>query len=80
METPEGMDKDQLKDLMRVFQMIAANIENWKYIQHNAHLLPRERLEQTVDQMINTFDPIIKGTQMVLEVEALTKLDPYDLI
>ena len=76
----EDMDKEQLKDLMCAWQMISANMENWKYVQHNSHLVKREQLEQTVDQMINMFAPFLEYAQMILELEALTKLDPYDLI
>lgn len=76
----EDMDKDELKDLMHSLAMAKANMENWKYIMHNSHLVERKQLEHTVEQMVNMFDPLIDGMQMAVEVEALTKLDPYDLI
>lgn len=77
---PEEIDKESLKDLMRTMSIIRANIENWKYVETNKNLLPRERLEQTIEQMLGLFDPIMLGMQTVLEVEALTRLDPDDLI
>lgn len=76
----EDMTPDQLKDFMHTITMIRANIENWKYVEANKHLLPRERLEQTIEQMINMFDPIVMAAQTQAEVEALTKFDPIDLI
>lgn len=76
----EDMTPEQLKDLMRHFAMLRANMENWKYVQHNSHLVEREQLEQTIDQMISTFDGFAESMQMVLEIEALTKFDPIDLI
>ena len=76
----EDITNDQLKDLMRHFAMLQANMENWKYVKHNSHLVKREQLEQTIDQMISTFDGFAEGMQMVLEVEALTKFDPIDLV
>lgn len=80
MSESEGLSADQIKDLMRHFAMMRANMENWKYVMHNSHLVKREQLEQTVEQMILMFEPFVEGGQMVLEVEALTKLDPHDLI
>lgn len=76
----EDMTPDQLKDLMRHFAMLKANMDNWTYVMHNRHLVDRNRLEQTVEQMVTTFDGFAEGMQMVLEVEALTKFDPLDLI
>lgn len=76
----EDMTPDQLKDLMRHFAMLKANMDNWTYVMHNRHLVDRDRLEQTVEQMVTTFDGFAEGMQMVLEVEALTKFDPLDLI
>lgn len=76
----EDMTPDQLKDLMRHFAMLKANMDNWTYVMHNRHLVDRDRLEQTVEQMVTTFDGFAEGVQMVLEVEALTKFDPLDLI
>jgi len=71
---------EQLKDLMRHFAMLKANMDNWKYVMHNRHLVKRDRLEQTVEQMVHTFDGFAEAMQMVLEVEALTTFDPNDLI
>lgn len=76
----EDMTPDQLKDLMRHFAMLKANMDNWTYVMHNRHLVERDRLEQTVEQMVSTFDGFAEAMQMVLEVEALTKFDPLDLI
>lgn len=76
----EDMTPDQLKDLMRHFAMLKANMDNWTYVMHNRHLVDRDRLEQTVEQMVTTFDGFAEGMQMILEVEALTKFDPLDLI
>lgn len=76
----EEQRKEDLKDLMHVSKIIRANIENWKYVEANKHLLPRERLEQTIEQMIGMFDPMMLGMQTALEIEALSTLDPYDLI
>ncbi len=76
----EDMSNDDIKDLMRHFAMMKANMDNWKYVMHNRHLVDRDRLEQTVEQMVRTFDGFAEGAQMALEVEALTKFDPYDLI
>lgn len=80
MPEPEGMTPDQIKDLMHVFAAMKANMENWKYVMHNAHLVERKQLEHTVEQMVSMFEPFIDGGQMILEVEALTKFDPLDLI
>lgn len=71
---------DQIKDFMRVFAMMKANMENWKYVQANSHLVERKQLEQTVDQMIAMFEPFVDGGQTALEIEALTKFDPIDLL
>lgn len=76
----EDMTPDQIKDLMRTFAMMKANMENWKYVQHNSHLVDRDRLEQTIEQMISMFEPFVDGGQMALEVEALMKFDPLDLL
>ena len=80
MPESEGLSADQIKDLMRHFAMMKANMENWKYVMHNSHLVERKQLEQTVEQMISMFEPFVDGGQMALEVEALTKFDPLDLI
>ena len=76
----EDLTAEDLKDYMRGFAMLKANMENWKYVQHNRHLVDRDRLEQTVDQMITTFDGFAEKMQMVLELKALTTFDPHDLI
>ena len=76
----EDMSKEELKDLMHTLAMAKANVENWTYVMHNAHLIERKQLEQTVEQMVSLISPLISGMQMAVEVEALTKLDPYDLI
>lgn len=76
----EDMTPDQIKDLMRTVAMMKANMENWKYVMHNSAFLDKARLEQTIEQMISTFDGLADGVQMALEVEALTKFDPIDLI
>ncbi len=76
----EDMSKEELKDLMHALAMAKANVENWTYVMHNAHLIERKQLEQTVEQMVSLISPLISAMQMVVEVEALTKLDPYDLI
>lgn len=76
----ENMSKEELKDLMHALAMAKANVENWTYVMHNAHLIERKQLEQTVEQMVSLISPLISSMQMVVEVEALTKLDPYDLI
>lgn len=80
MAESEGLTPDQIKDLMRTFAMMKANMENWKYVLHNRHLVDRDRLEQTVEQMVSMFEPFVDGGQMALEVEALTKFEPRDLI
>lgn len=76
----EDMNPEQLKDFMRYLAMNRATVENWKYVEANKHLLPRERLEQTIEQMLSMIEPIITTAQNQAEVEALTKFDPIDLI
>lgn len=76
----EGLTADQIKDILRSLAMMKANMENWKYVMHNSHLVERKQLEQTIEQMISTFDGFPDAMQMIFEVEALTKFDPLDLI
>ena len=76
----EDLTAEDLKDLMRHFAMMKANMDNWKYVLHNRHLVERDRLEQTVEQMVSTFDGFAEHMQMVLELKALTTFDPHDLI
>jgi hypothetical protein len=78
--TENEKDKEQLKDLLHLMKMVRANIENWKYVEANKHLLPRERLEQTIEQMTGMFDPMMMAMQMSLEIQALDTLDPIDLL
>ena len=76
----ENQEKENIKDLLHTMKMVRANLENWKYVEANKHLLPRERLEQTVEQMLGMFDPMMLGMQMALEIHALDTLDPIDLL
>lgn len=74
------MTAEELKDFMRAAAMVKVNMENWTYVMYNSHLVERKQLEQTIEQMISTFSPVINGLQVALEIEALTKFDPIDLI
>jgi hypothetical protein len=74
------MNSEEIKDQMRLFAMLRANVENWKYVEANKHLLPREKLEQTIEQMTSTIDELVENAQTFLEIEALTKFDPIDLL
>lgn len=74
------MSPEELKDFMRAAKMAKANMENWTYVMHNSSLVERKHLEQTIEQMVSTFTPVIDGLQATLEIEALTKFDPIDLI
>lgn len=76
----EDMSPEELKAFMRHAAMAKANMENWTYVMHNSHLVERKQLEQTIEQMVSTFTPVIDGLQAALEIEALTKFDPIDLI
>jgi hypothetical protein len=76
----EDMTPEDIKDLMRAASMMKANMENWKYVQHNAHLVERKQLEDTITQMISMFEPFVDGVQTALEIEALTKFDIIDLL
>lgn len=76
----EDLTPEQIKDLMHVFAQMRANMENWKYVQHNSHLVERKQLEHTIEQMITMFEPFVEGGQMALEIEAMTKFDPIDLL
>lgn len=79
-EENEGLTPDQLKDLMRFTQMMKANMNNWTYVMHNSHLVERKQLEHTVEQMVTMLTPFIDGMQASVEIEALTKFDPLDLL
>jgi hypothetical protein len=74
------MSPEELKDFMRHAAMVKANMENWTYVMHNASLVERKLLEHTVEQMVSLFTPVVDGLQVALEIEALTKFDPIDLI
>lgn len=76
----DDLTPEDIKDLMRHFAKMKANMDNWKYVLHNRHLVDRIRLEQTVEQMVAMFDGFAESAQMFLEIEALTKFDPKDLI
>lgn len=78
--TDSEKNAEDLKDAMRYFATFRANIENWRYVEANKHLLPRERLEQTIEQMLSKIAPLIEEGQANVEVEALTTFDPIDLI
>ena len=77
---PNEISKEQLKDIMHVMGLMAANIENWKYVSVNAEFLEKKRVSDALDQMLSMFSPMISAMQGAIEVEALTKLDPLDLI
>jgi hypothetical protein len=76
----EDMSKDELKAFMRGMQMMAANIENWKYVLTNAEYLDKKVVTDALEQVLSKLEPIVQHTQVAVEIEALTKLDPYDLI
>ena len=77
---PNEISKEQLKDIMHVMGLMAANIENWKYVSVNAEYMDKKRVADALEQMLSMFSPMISAMQGAIEVEALTKLDPYDLI
>lgn len=77
---PEELDKEQIKLILRVLETQAANLENWSYVSANAEYLDKKRVADALDQMLTTFKPLIQTMQGMVEIEALTKLDPYDLI
>lgn len=61
---------------MHALAMAKANVENWTYVMHNAHLIERKQLEQTVEQMVSLISPLISGMQMAVEVEAAHQTRP----
>ena len=77
---PNEISKEQLKDNMHVMGLMAANIENWKYVSVNAEYMDKKRVSDALEQMLSMFAPMISTMQGVIEIEALTKLDPLDLI
>lgn len=76
----EDLSKDDLKDLMRAMQMASANVENWKYVLTNAEYLDKKVVTNALEQVLSVYGPIMQHTQVSIEIAALTKLDPYDLI
>ena len=77
---PNEISKEQLKDIMHVMGLMAANIENWNYVSVNAEYMDKKRVADALEQMLSMFSPMISAMQGAIEVEALTKLDPLDLI
>ena len=41
---PNEISKEQLKDIMHVMGLMAANIENWKYVSVNAEYMDKKRV------------------------------------
>lgn len=74
------LDNEQIKLVMRFVSIAKANMENWKYIEANAEYLDKKRVADALTQMISVFEPIVDEMQGQVEIEALTRLDPYDLI
>ena len=71
------MSNDELKDIMR---MANANVENWKYVLTNAEYLDKKIVTDALEQVLSFHAPLMKAVQVHFEIEALTKLDPHDLI
>lgn len=72
--------KETIKEALRALPMIEANLENWRYVQHNAEYLPNKQVADAIGQILSLTGPMIEALRNVLEVEALTSFDAIDLI
>lgn len=72
--------KEELKAVMHMMRMISANIENWKYVSTNAEYLDKKIVAGALEQVLSITEPYMHSLQSDLEIEALTTLDPQDLI
>lgn len=77
---PESLSKEELKDLLYALRMMNANMENWKYVSANAEYLDKKQVADSLSQVISQFDGFLPVLQSVFELQALTTLDPSDLI
>lgn len=78
--TDSGLSADDLKNILRATKMIEANLENWTYTQVNAEYLPPKQVADALGQILSLTKPIIANMRSVIEIEAITTLDPIDLI
>lgn len=76
----EGRSKEEIKNAMRGLSIMAINIENWKYVSANAEYLTKKEVADALEQVLGKLEPAVKAAQGAVEIEALTTLDPYDLI
>ena len=76
----EDEKKEVIKEALRALPMIEANIENWRYVQHNAEYLPNKQVADAIGQILSLTGPMIEVLRTTLEIEALTTFDPIDLI
>lgn len=76
----EDMSPEDLKDLLRTMTMLQANMENWTYVAVNAEYLEKRQISDALGQILSTMKPLMTAVQVGLEIEALQKLDPFDLL
>lgn len=71
---------EELRAMLRATMMLQANMENWKYVAANAEYLDKMLVADALGQILSTMSPLITAMQSHLEIEALTTLDPTDLL
>jgi hypothetical protein len=76
----DDLTPEDLKDVLLLVRMISANMENWKYVKENAEYLDKKRVTEALGQMLDTFSLVVDGMQGFAEIEALTRLNPDDLM
>jgi len=72
--------KEAIKDSLHMLAQLEANIENWTYVRVNAEYLPNKQVADALEQVLGLVGPMLNSMRSALEVEALTTLDPIDLI
>jgi hypothetical protein len=76
----EDMSPEDLKATLRTMTMLQANMENWTYTAVNAEYLDKKVIADALGQILSTMKPLMNAVQVSLEIEALEKLDPFDLL
>jgi len=78
-KAPE-IDPTLLKEALYGFQMLAANMENWSYVSTNAEYLDKKQVADSLEQILSQLKPLVLLLRDHIEIEALTRLDPFDLL
>lgn len=76
----DGLTPEELKELLHSLKMLGANCENWSYVSENAEWMNKKAVADALGQILSFVKPLVNVAQGIVEIEALTKMDPLDLL